>query len=230
MLLLSHRLPAVCELGDLPHGLHVRPTGNERSIHLIWGLQLLGLPLLYAANQIHPLALAVMLIPICIKIINYIMYWASAAQRRGRSIWAQPSPCHLLTQEEYQMQGEVETRRAVKELRKYCQSPEINVQAIRRRLRSPERQQSWEKTQTSIMPAPGTQGGAFQGWDQAVSALPLWQTRLPHTPHLLGPPLPICKARRDSTATSAFQKQKCRTPLCTGPGNVTSLESGGVSL
>ncbi|XP_061871611.1 nuclear envelope integral membrane protein 1-like [Colius striatus] len=138
MLLLSHRLPAVCELGDLPHGLHVRPTGNERSIHLIWGLQLLGLPLLYAANQIHPLALAVMLIPICIKIINYIMYWASAAQRRGRSIWAQPSPCHLLTQEEYQMQGEVETRRAVKELRKYCQSPEINVQAIRRRLRSPE--------------------------------------------------------------------------------------------
>lgn len=48
-------------------------------------------------------------------------------------------PRRLLTEEEYQRQGEEETRRALEELRKYCKSPEFNPWKTVSRLQSPQR-------------------------------------------------------------------------------------------
>ncbi|NXX82809.1 NEMP1 protein, partial [Urocolius indicus] len=116
------------------------PLENQRSIRLLsWGLQLLGLLLMYSGIQIHSAALAVLLIAICTKNIEHMMYWACAAHRRLSSLWAEPKPRRLLSEEEYRVQGEVETRRALEELRKCCQSPEFNAWATISRIHSPER-------------------------------------------------------------------------------------------
>ena len=50
-----------------------------------------------------------------------------------------PEPRRLLTEEEYQKQGEVETHQALEELRKYCTSPEFNTWKTVSRLQSPKR-------------------------------------------------------------------------------------------
>uniref|UniRef100_A0A3B4XQ02 Nuclear envelope integral membrane protein 1 n=1 Tax=Seriola lalandi dorsalis TaxID=1841481 RepID=A0A3B4XQ02_SERLL len=50
-----------------------------------------------------------------------------------------PEPRRLLTEEEYQKEGEEETRRALEELRKYCNSPEFSPWKAVSRLQSPKR-------------------------------------------------------------------------------------------
>lgn len=62
---------------------------------------------------------------LCRKIRQYV-YWKPEARR-------------LLTEEEYQKQGEEETRRALEELRKYCNSPEFSPWKAVSRLQSPKR-------------------------------------------------------------------------------------------
>lgn len=50
-----------------------------------------------------------------------------------------PEPRRLLTEEEYQKEGEEETRRALDELRKHCNSPEFSPWKAVSRLQSPKR-------------------------------------------------------------------------------------------
>uniref|UniRef100_A0A8B9T0Y0 Nuclear envelope integral membrane protein 1 n=1 Tax=Anas platyrhynchos TaxID=8839 RepID=A0A8B9T0Y0_ANAPL len=89
------------------------PLENERSINLLsWTLQLLGLLLMYSGIQIRPVALALVLIAICTKHLDHPLHdWCCAAGRRAQSARLGPSPPRLLTEEEYRIQGEVETRK-----------------------------------------------------------------------------------------------------------------------
>lgn len=48
-------------------------------------------------------------------------------------------PPRLLTEEEYRIQGEVETRKALEELRKYCNSPDCSAWKTVSRIQSPKR-------------------------------------------------------------------------------------------
>lgn len=58
------------------------PLENERSINLLsWALQLLGLLLIYSGIQIHPIALALVVIAVCTKNLDYPLQWAFAAYR-----------------------------------------------------------------------------------------------------------------------------------------------------
>lgn len=50
-----------------------------------------------------------------------------------------PQCQRLLTMEEYQQQGEEETRKALEELRRYCRSPETNVWKITSSVSDPKR-------------------------------------------------------------------------------------------
>ncbi|XP_075301952.1 nuclear envelope integral membrane protein 1 [Opisthocomus hoazin] len=114
------------------------PLENERSINLLsWALQLLGLLLMYSGIQIHPIALALVVIAVCTKNLDYPMQWAFAAYRRVQS--AQPSPPRLLTEEEYRLQGKVETCKALEELRNYCRSPDFSAWTVVSRIQSPKR-------------------------------------------------------------------------------------------
>uniref|UniRef100_A0A8C3D421 Nuclear envelope integral membrane protein 1 n=1 Tax=Corvus moneduloides TaxID=1196302 RepID=A0A8C3D421_CORMO len=116
------------------------PLENERSINLLsWALQLLGLLLMYSGIQIHPIALGLVLVAICTKNLDYPLQWAFAAYRRVQSSKLGPTPPRLLTEEEYRLQGEVETRKALAELRSFCQSPEFSAWSTVSRIQSPKR-------------------------------------------------------------------------------------------
>ncbi|XP_074709899.1 nuclear envelope integral membrane protein 1 isoform X2 [Strix uralensis] len=115
------------------------PLENERSISLLsWALQLLGLLLMYSGIQIHPIALALVVIAICTKNLDYPLQWAFAAYR-VQCARLGPSPPCLLTEEEYRLQGEVETRKALEELRNYCRSPDFSAWTAVSRIQSPKR-------------------------------------------------------------------------------------------
>ncbi|NWX44132.1 NEMP1 protein, partial [Steatornis caripensis] len=116
------------------------PLENKRSINLLsWALQLLGLLLMYLGIQIHPIALALVVVAICTKNLDYPLRWAFAACRRVQGARHQPSPRRLLTEEEYRVQGEVETRKALEELRSYCKSPDFSAWTAVSRIQSPKR-------------------------------------------------------------------------------------------
>ncbi|XP_015278820.1 PREDICTED: nuclear envelope integral membrane protein 1 [Gekko japonicus] len=116
------------------------PLENERSINLLtWGLQLLGLLLLYCGVQIRQIAVALIAIAFCTKNLEYPVMWAYAVYRKVCAATVKPSPPRLLTEEEYRLQGEVETQRALAELREYCNSPECPAWRAVSRIQSPKR-------------------------------------------------------------------------------------------
>ncbi|NXI36660.1 NEMP1 protein, partial [Galbula dea] len=122
------------------------PLENERSINLLsWALQLLGLLLMYSGIQVHHVALVLVVIAFCTKNLDYPLRWVFAAYRKGRSVKLMLSARHrpriprLLTEEEYRIQGEVETRRALENLRRYCRSPDLPVWSVVSRIQSPKR-------------------------------------------------------------------------------------------
>ncbi|XP_014748002.1 PREDICTED: nuclear envelope integral membrane protein 1 [Sturnus vulgaris] len=116
------------------------PLENQRSINLLsWALQLLGLLLMYSGIQIHPIALGLVLIAVCTKNLDYPLQWAFAAYRKVQSSKLGPTPPRLLTEEEFRLQGEVETRKALAELRSSCQSPEFSAWTTVSRIQSPKR-------------------------------------------------------------------------------------------
>ncbi|NWS78559.1 NEMP1 protein, partial [Crotophaga sulcirostris] len=129
-------------MGFLSFGICYRygPLENERSINLLsWALQLLGLLLLYVSIQIPPIALATVVAAICTKNLEYPLHWAFAAYRRVWGARLAPSPPCLLTEEEYRIQGEVETHRALEELRSHCRSPDFSAWTAISRIQSPKR-------------------------------------------------------------------------------------------
>ncbi|KFQ81076.1 Transmembrane protein 194A, partial [Phaethon lepturus] len=65
--------------------------------------------------------------------------WCCFAGRRVQSARLGPSPPRLLTEEEYRIQGEVETRKALEELRNCCRSPDFSAWTAVSRIQSPKR-------------------------------------------------------------------------------------------
>ncbi|NXY25206.1 NEMP1 protein, partial [Atrichornis clamosus] len=65
--------------------------------------------------------------------------WCCPTGRRVQSSKLGPAPPRLLTEEEYRLQGEVETCKALQELRSLCQSPEFSAWTTVSRIQSPKR-------------------------------------------------------------------------------------------
>ncbi|XP_041860663.1 nuclear envelope integral membrane protein 1 [Melanotaenia boesemani] len=117
------------------------PLSDEKSINILsWTLQLFGLFLIYLGIQIQQVAFAIIVAALFSKNLEYPVSLAVAAWRKIRKrIYWKPEPRRLLTEEEYQKQGEEETRHALEELRKYCNSPEFSPWKAVSRLQSPKR-------------------------------------------------------------------------------------------
>ncbi|KAJ0064361.1 hypothetical protein NL108_006385, partial [Boleophthalmus pectinirostris] len=116
------------------------PLVDEKSINIFsWTLQLLGLLLIYAGHQIQPVAFAIIVSLVLAKNLDYPVSFTLVLWRKMRRLvnW-KPEPRRLLTEEEYQRQGEEETRRALEELREYCKSPDFNTWKTVSRLQSPQ--------------------------------------------------------------------------------------------
>lgn len=116
------------------------PLENERSINLLtWTLQLLGLGLMYSSIQIPHVAFALIVIALCTKNLEYPIHWLCSTYRRMCKASGKPVPPRLLTEEEYRIQGEVETQKALQELREFCNSPECSAWKTISRIQSPKR-------------------------------------------------------------------------------------------
>ncbi|XP_076022988.1 nuclear envelope integral membrane protein 1 [Genypterus blacodes] len=117
------------------------PLVEERSINLLsWTLQIFGLLLIYCGIQIQQVAFAVIVAALISKFLEYPVSLALVVWRKIRVyVPCKPKPRRLLTEEEYQIEAEVETQRALEELRKYCQSPEFSPWKTVSRLQSPKR-------------------------------------------------------------------------------------------
>ncbi|XP_061113941.1 nuclear envelope integral membrane protein 1 isoform X1 [Conger conger] len=117
------------------------PLVEERSINILsWTLQIFGLLLVYAGIQVQQVALAIIVAAFCAKNLEYPVQLAINAYIRLRPNWCRKlEPRRLLTEEEYQRQGEEETQRALEELREYCGSPDFQTWKTVSRLQSPKR-------------------------------------------------------------------------------------------
>ncbi|KAG5838145.1 hypothetical protein ANANG_G00220670 [Anguilla anguilla] len=117
------------------------PLVEERSINILsWTLQIFGLLLVYAGIQVQQVALAVIVAAFCAKNLEYPVQLGLTAYSRLRPKWCRKlEPRRLLTEEEYQRQGEEETQRALEELREYCSSPDFHTWKTVSRLQSPKR-------------------------------------------------------------------------------------------
>ncbi|XP_051865329.1 nuclear envelope integral membrane protein 1 isoform X2 [Pristis pectinata] len=116
------------------------PPEKERSINLLnWTLQLCGLLLMYSGIQVRQVALALIIVAFCIKNIEVPFQWSYTVYKQVFKLRNKPEPRRLLTEEEYQRQGEIETQKALAELQKYCSSPEFNAWKIVSRLSTPKR-------------------------------------------------------------------------------------------
>ncbi|XP_051281251.1 nuclear envelope integral membrane protein 1 [Dicentrarchus labrax] len=117
------------------------PLVDEKSVNILsWTLQLFGLLLVYLGIQIQQVSFAIIVASLISKNLEYPVFLVVVAWRKIRRFvrW-KPEPRRLLTEEEYQKEGEEETRRALEELRKYCNSPEFSPWKAVSRLQSPKR-------------------------------------------------------------------------------------------
>ncbi|KAI8492310.1 hypothetical protein Bbelb_297630 [Branchiostoma belcheri] len=100
------------------------PVTNERSLDLIkWGIQLIGLTFVYNGTQLPAASLTIILLAVL---------WANIPERLVQGLrfyWRTwfPQKIRRLTQEEYEQQAKEETRRALEQLRQYCNSPDCNT-------------------------------------------------------------------------------------------------------
>ncbi|XP_066564320.1 nuclear envelope integral membrane protein 1 isoform X2 [Amia ocellicauda] len=116
------------------------PLTEVRSINILtWTLQIAGLLLVYAGIQVQQVALALIIAAFCSKNLEHPIRLALTLWRRLKGWQWSPEPPRLLTEEEYQKQAEVETQRALEELRSYCSSPEFSAWRAVSRLQSPKR-------------------------------------------------------------------------------------------
>ncbi|KAJ8016856.1 hypothetical protein DPEC_G00011690 [Dallia pectoralis] len=117
------------------------PLVEERSINILsWTLQLFGLLLIYAGIQVQQVALAIIVAAFCSKNLDYPVSLVLCAWSKVKpTLRWKPEPRRMLTEEEFQRQGEEETRRALEELRKYCNSPDFSTWKTVSRLQSPKR-------------------------------------------------------------------------------------------
>lgn len=130
------------------------PLVDEKSINILsWTLQLLGLLLVYLGIQIRKVAFAIIVATLFAKYLEYPVFLIVFVWRKiKRYIHWKPEPRRLLTEEEYLRQGEEETRRALEELRNYCNSPEFNPWKAVSRLQSPKRFADFIEGSPHLMP------------------------------------------------------------------------------
>ncbi|XP_041801019.1 nuclear envelope integral membrane protein 1-like isoform X2 [Chelmon rostratus] len=130
------------------------PLADEKNINILsWTLQLFGLLLIYLGVQIQQVAFAIIVAALLSKNLEYPVILVVVAWRKIRQFvhW-KPEPRRLLTEEEYQKQGEEETQRALEELRKYCNSPEFSPWKAVSRLQSPKRFADFIEGSPHLMP------------------------------------------------------------------------------
>ncbi|EZA53234.1 hypothetical protein DMN91_004851 [Ooceraea biroi] len=112
------------------------PVTNARTKKIIqWFLQLVGLLLIYNSSHFREASLS------CCIVLVFLYNLPKAMINRSRQYWRNvfPEKRKLLDEDEYRQEGIRETKKALKELQKYCASPECNSWKTVLRLKDPIR-------------------------------------------------------------------------------------------
>ncbi|NWV00983.1 NEMP2 protein, partial [Upupa epops] len=117
------------------------PLTTELSITLFtWTLQITAFVFIYCGVTIPQVAYAVIAISLCSKGLSYPLGTASYICRKMKTHFKPRELLFkLLTEEEYREQGEMETLRALDELRSLCRNPDFPSWLAVYKLRSPHR-------------------------------------------------------------------------------------------
>jgi len=113
------------------------PPAHPRTLDLLqWTLQFLGLGLI-ALSSHHPLYSTT--VALAILMWSIVPGWvkARASTQVRKNLWR--PRVKLLTEDEYREQSNIETRKALEELRRYCQSPSSNPWKTVTKVRNPSR-------------------------------------------------------------------------------------------
>ncbi|XP_077497160.1 nuclear envelope integral membrane protein-like [Amblyomma americanum] len=115
----------------------VGPPTNPRTLNLIqWSLQLVALAGVVTSSEMREATGAAVLV--MLTAYNFPPLWKAKLRTWWRTRVCRPKVT-LLTEEEYILQGDIETRRALESLREYCSSPDCKTWQVVTRLRDPVR-------------------------------------------------------------------------------------------
>ncbi|KAH6922128.1 hypothetical protein HPB50_009668 [Hyalomma asiaticum] len=115
----------------------VGPPTNPRTLDLIqWSLQLLALAGVITSSELREVTCAMVLA--MLVAYNFPTRWKAKLRTWWRTRVCRPK-VKLLTEEEYILQGDVETRKALEALREFCGSPNCKTWQVVTRLKDPVR-------------------------------------------------------------------------------------------
>ncbi|KAL4229566.1 hypothetical protein ACF0H5_012605 [Mactra antiquata] len=114
------------------------PITDERTLNLVqWFLQGVGLIIVYNSTQIREVSIAIVLVLLGIYHFPTRLFWNQSTQNLWHRFF--PPKIKLLTEDEYNKQGDIETRKELEKLREYCQSPDCKAWKVISKLKSPHR-------------------------------------------------------------------------------------------
>ncbi|XP_053149860.1 nuclear envelope integral membrane protein 2 [Hemicordylus capensis] len=118
------------------------PLSSEQSTNLLMGtLQFTGLTFVYFGIAIPPVAYAVIAAMLCSKILHYPLRVFCCVGRKANHFFRsrKVEACRYQTEDEYREQGEVETIKALEELRTFCRSPDFPSWVAVVKLQNPQK-------------------------------------------------------------------------------------------
>ncbi|XP_052092295.1 nuclear envelope integral membrane protein 1-like isoform X2 [Mytilus californianus] len=114
------------------------PITDQKSLNILkWLIQALGVLMIYQGTQIPQISVAIIMVILTIYNLPKGLY-SNKLTRYFRYRLFKPK-VRLLTEEEYQKQGYEETKKALEDLRKFCQSPDCKPWKVISKLKSPDR-------------------------------------------------------------------------------------------
>ncbi|XP_067843842.1 nuclear envelope integral membrane protein 1a-like [Heptranchias perlo] len=115
------------------------PFSDERSIHLLtWTLQLVASVMIYCGVTFSQCAYTVIVILFCASNLHHPVNLFCYIYRKVKQFIKKPR-IHFITEDEYREQAEIETKKALEELRRYCKSQDFPAWEIVSKIRSPRR-------------------------------------------------------------------------------------------
>ncbi|XP_069988932.1 nuclear envelope integral membrane protein isoform X1 [Penaeus vannamei] len=112
------------------------PLTDQRSINLVqWAMQMVAIIVVFLSSQYREATLG--LVIVMLSYHNVPDKWKAKALTYWRRRF--PPKVRPLTEEEYIQQANVETRKALEELRSFCRSPDCDAWKTVSRLKSPQR-------------------------------------------------------------------------------------------
>jgi len=120
------------------------PPSHERSFNLIqWFLQLVAVYLIYQSSYCKEFVITVIVLVAISQFISFTRLLYKLFMHllpRSVNLWlSAPPQRRLLSLEEYQQQGVIETEKALKELAAYCSSPKCNSWEVVSKLKTPKK-------------------------------------------------------------------------------------------